>query len=170
MKNLFFLLSFMTISFISYSQDKIIKHHGDTIYCKVTELTDKSIIYKFAGEDSSNTISKYLVKKIIFENGIVQKVTNKVIINGIDDWQKVEITALEFDIEGLVQYGEISTKANSVWRDVSLDKMETKAMDRLKRQAAKNRCHIILILRTTGIDQRSDEGVNSTVTGVAYKY
>lgn len=41
-------------------------------------------------------------------------------------------------------------KANSGWSTKYQGKMEAKAMDKLKVEAATNGCHIVLILTTTG--------------------
>jgi hypothetical protein len=50
--------------------------------------------------------------------------------------------------------------------------MEQKAMDKLKKDAASQGCHIILLLTTTGKGGHSgiSGGTKSSVTGVAYKY
>ena len=159
------------ITIISYSQDKIVTHRGDTITCNIIELADKMIRYKLVGEDSLKRIPKSLTKEIIFENGIAQEVTDKIIINGIADWKKVQMTTSKSDIEGLVRYGEIIAKSNSTWSTTDINKMEDKATDRIRKTAAKNGCHIILITdSTTGDYGDFEDGSNASITGIAYKY
>jgi len=170
MNKIFFLLSLLMLSLISYSQDKIVTHHGDTIKCYIIDSADSSIEFNYIGDDSSNDISQYLVKELIFEDGTVREVSDKVIINGVDDWEKVQITIEAADVEGLVCFGEVKSSSNSIWSTTANSLMDKKAMDRLKRQAARNGCHIILIMKTTDWDGRNDDGSNASVKGIAYKY
>ena len=169
MKNVVLLFMFVAIATITYSQDKIVTHRGDTIKCKISEIADKSIKYKYVGEDLLNSISKNVVNVVIFGNGRVQKVTDKIVINGEDDWEKVQITNLESDVEGLTKYGELNAKKNggSIYSNVG--KLQKKAIDKLKKEAASHGCHIILMLSSTG-DKMFYAGSQASVSGVAYKY
>ncbi len=169
MKNFTLLLLFVAISIIAYSQDIIVTHKGETIKCKVTEVADKSIKFKYAGEELVNSLSKNVVRDITFENGRVQHISDKIVINGEDDWEKVQITNLESDVEGLTKYGELDAKKNggSIYSNVG--KLQKKAIDKLKKQAASNGCHIILMLSTTG-NKAYYAGAQASASGVAYKY
>jgi hypothetical protein len=165
----------LTIAFVSilaYSQDKIYTHKGDSIVCKVTEIGDKSIKYKYDGEELTNSITKNLVSQVKFANGRTQKVSDKVIVTSELDWEKVIITNVESDVEGLTRVGEIMAKASSGWSTTNQGKMEKKAMDKLKKDAAAQGCHIVLLLTTTGKGGHYgvSGGTKASVTGVAYKY
>jgi hypothetical protein len=165
----------LTIAFISifaYSQDKIYTHKGDSIVCKVTEMGEKTIKYKYEGEELTNSITKNLVSQVKFANGRTQKVSDKVIVSSELDWEKVVITNVESDVEGLTRVGEMMAKASSGWSTTNQGKMEKKAMDKLKKDAAAQGCHIVLLLTTTGKGGHYgvSGGTKASVTGVAYKY
>ena len=157
-------------------QDIMYTHKGGEIKCKIIEMGEKTIRYQYEGEDLINTISKNLVSQIKFVSGRVEKVTDKIIVRGEQDWQKVVITNLESDIQGLTRVGESMAKANSGWNTTNQGKMEKAAMDKLKKEAAAKGCHVILILSTTGKAGTYEYGnvwsggTKASVTGVFYKY
>ncbi|MFC1733593.1 hypothetical protein ACFL6I_25115 [candidate division KSB1 bacterium] len=163
----------LTISFNSMNaQDKIVKLSGDTINCNVSEITDNNIKYKYEGEDLINNISKNIVKEIILKSGRIEKFSERVVINGEEDWEKVQITTLESDIEGLVKGEEMMAKASSGWSTTGQGKMQKKAMDKLKQQAAAKGYHMVLLITTTGKGGHYgvSGGTKASVTGVGYKY
>ncbi len=172
MKKLVLTLAVVLISVFAYTQDKIYTHKGDLIDCKVTEMGENIIKFKYEGEDLINSISKNLVSQIKFANGRIQKVTDKVVVTSELDWAKVLITNLESDVEGLTRVGELMAKASSGWSTTNQGKMEKKAMDKLKKEAASQGCHVVLILSTTGKGGHSgvSGGAKASVTGIAYKY
>jgi hypothetical protein len=155
-----------------YGQDKIVKLSGDTIKCKIKEVTNENIKYSYEGEDLLSNISKNVVKEIILKSGRVQKFNKRVVINGEEDWENVKITTLESDIEGLVRGKEMMAKAASGWGFTGQGKMQKKAMNKLKKQAASKGYHIVLIITTTGKGGHSgvSGGTKASVTGVGYKY
>lgn len=166
------LFAFLANMLIVSAQDKITTHTGENITCKVTEVAENTIKYKFEGEDMINNISKNLVEEIVFSSGRTQKITDKIIINSESDWEKVQITNLESDTNGLKKKGEYMAKASSGWSTTGEGKMQAKAMEKLKKLAAKNGAHIVLILTTTskGGSFGISGGAKSSVTGVAYGY
>ncbi|QKJ63345.1 hypothetical protein [Flavobacterium sp. M31R6] len=172
MKKTIVVLVLLAQSIFVSAQDKILTHTGETIVCKVTELTDGSIKYKFEGEELINNISKNLVNEINFASGRTQKISEKVVINGESDWKKVQITNLESDIDGLKKKGEYMAKASSGWSTTGEGKMQAQAMEKLKKLAAKNGAHIVLILTITskGGSFGFSGGTKASVTGVAYGY
>ncbi len=163
----------LTIAFNSIkAQDKIVKLNGDTINCKITEITDDNIKYNYEGEDLINNISKNIVKEIILKSGRIEKINKRIVINGEEDWEKVQITTIESDIDGLVKGEEIMAKASSGWSTTGQGKMQKKAMDKLKKQAAAKGYHIVLLITTTSKAGHSgiSGGTKASVTGVGYKY
>jgi hypothetical protein len=170
-KILFIALIILTVNSV-FAQDKIVKLNGEIITCKVSEITDDNIKFRYDGEDLINNISKNVVKEIIFSSGRIQKFSKKVIINGEEDWEKVQITTLESDVEGLVKGEEMMAKASSGWSTTNQGKMQKKAMDKLKKQAAEKGYHIVLLITTTGKGGHYgiSGGTKSSVTGVGYKY
>ena len=169
----FLIITVLTICFnLIHAQDKIVKLNGDTISCKVSEITNDNIKYRYEGEDVLNNISQNIVKEIVFSSGRVQKFSEQIIINGVNDWQKVQITKLESDIEGLIRVCEVSAKASS-GAPTNLAKIQKKAMNKLRKEAAKNGCHIILIRTessTPGGWGPSGGSTKASYIGIAYKY
>ncbi|MCG2462296.1 hypothetical protein K8352_16160 [Flavobacteriaceae bacterium F89] len=172
MKQILFLLMLSISISTVYGQDKIIKLSGDTITCKVKEITDDNIKYSYEGEDLINNIHQNVVKEIIFKSGRTQKFSERVIVNSEEDWEKVKITTLESDITGLVKGEDIMAKASSGWSTTNQGKMQMKAMDKLKKQAAAKGYHIVLLITTTGTGGHYgiSGGTKASVTGVGYKY
>jgi len=172
MKQILALLAIILTINITYGQDKIVKLSGDTINCKVKEITDDNIKFSYAGEDLLNNLSQNVVKEIIFSSGRIQKFSERVVINGEEDWEKVKITTLESDIEGLVKGEEMMAKASSGWSTTNQGKMQKKAMDKLKKQAAAKGYHMVLLITTTGKGGHYgiSGGAKASVTGVGYKY
>lgn len=170
-KNLLFLIS-LSISSIALSQDVIKTHKDEVIKGKVIEVNDKEVKFQYQGESMTNSLSKNLVSEINFESGRNQKVSEKVIINDEKDWEKVIITNLESDVNGLTRGDEMMAKASSGWSTNGEGKMQKQAMDKLKKEAAKKGYHVVLILTTTskGGSYGMSGGTKASVTGVGYKY
>lgn len=162
------LVAILTISFsISFAQDKIVQLNLDTIICKVTEITSDNVKYKYKGEDLINNISKNLVKEIVFNSGRIQEFNTKISINGEEDWEKVQVTYLESDIKGLFKIKEIKVKSKA-FMSTDIGKQQEKALIKLKKEAAKNRSHIVLILNEIQSDYKDAPRI--TLTAALYKY
>ncbi len=56
----------------------------------------------------------------------MQKFSKRIVINGEQDWEKVQITTLESDIKGLVKGEEMMAKASSGWTTTGQGKMQKK--------------------------------------------
>ncbi|MFB0910094.1 MAG: hypothetical protein QMA99_03960, partial [Flavobacterium sp.] len=87
---------------VNAQQDVITKHSGEVVIGKVVKLEEYTIVFKYAGEDAENTISKYAVEKIIYGiSGRLEEITEKIVINGEEDWNKVVILEDRGYISGL---------------------------------------------------------------------
>ncbi|MCX8492376.1 MAG: hypothetical protein ORN54_15065 [Cyclobacteriaceae bacterium] len=164
------LIPFLLLASIVYSQDFIITHKGESIKCNVTELTETAIKYKYEGEQVVNSISKNAVGEIKFASGRVQKITDKVNVNSEADWERVQITQSEDDVEGLVRKKELLAKANAGTAFSKSTKVEQRAIDKLKKEAAANGCHIILLSKSSDRTNWSGQHVSTKVSGIAYSY
>ncbi|MDR7210992.1 hypothetical protein [Flavobacterium piscis] len=165
------IVSIILFSKYSYAQDKIFTHKNDSILCKITEIGEKTINYKYNGEDLVNSVFKNYVSHVKFASGRIQKFSDKVIINEESDWQKVTITNSEYDIAGLAQVEKITVKLSKDWVYNNTVKFNN-AKDELKKEAAKKGCHIILLLTTIGKKGQLEmiDRPNWSITGVIYKY
>ena len=132
--------------------DTIFLLNGKQIVCNVINITESGITYLFAGESLTNAITKNIVKEIRFGSGRVQKFSELIVINGVKDWQKVQITTLQTDVEGLVRKGNVI--GNVGQGHETIDR-------KMKQQAAKLGAHIIFM-----------QGKNFTIDvhGMAYGY
>lgn len=155
---------------VCYGQDVLLTHNGEEIKCQVVEVLEKSIKYKHSGEEIVNTISKNMVGEIKFASGRVQKVSEKVIINGEDDWEKVQITSVESDVDGLVRKKELVSKSTAGSTLSNSAKVEKRAIDKLKKQAAAAGCHLILLNNTSKRTNVWGGNVGANASGFAYAY
>ena len=153
--------------------DKVYLHTGDIWKVSVIELTDTGVKYKFQGEDLVNNISKLLVERIEFSSGRTQKITDKVVIEGEADWEKVQITNIAEEIKGLTRKGEVHSKSTGAWGAASnAKKVYMKAEEKLKKEAAKLGAHSIYMkdLVVKDGDMMSGQWAKSMLSGVAYGY
>jgi len=156
----------------AYSQDKLYTHKGDILSVYIKEVNENSIRFSYPNEQSINVLSKNATEKVEYESGRTEKIGEKIIINGEEDWQKVKIIILESDIEGLNKGEEIMAKSSSGWSTTNQGKTQKRAMDKLKKIAASKGYHIVLLITTTGKGGHYgiSGGTKSSVTGIGYKY
>lgn len=153
----------------AYSQDKLYTHKGDTLNVYVKEVNESSIRFTYPNEQSINTLSKNATEKIEYESGRVQQITEKIIINDYKDWEKVVITNLESDVQGLTKGEEMKAKAKGT-TFTSQGRVEARAFDKLKKEAASKGYHILLILTTTGKSGSPYSSASSSIRAIGYKY
>ena len=153
--------------------DKIYKHSGETVEGKVIRLDEYTIVFKYDGEDAENTIGKYAVEKIIYGKTKRQEdVTEKIVINGEDDWEKVVILEDKGYISGLKKVGEVRGKTGLINFQTG-NTGDKKAQKKLKMDAAKQGCPFVLLTAdktTVGANSNAIGGSQAIKTGVAYKY
>jgi hypothetical protein len=153
--------------------DKIYKHSGETVDGKVIRLDEYTIVFKYDGEDAENTIGKYAVEKIIYGKTKRQEdVTEKIVINGEDDWEKVVILEDKGYISGLKKVGEVRGKTGLINFQTG-NTGDKKAQKKLKMDAAKQGCPFVLLTAdktTVGANSNALGGSQAIKTGVAYKY
>ena len=167
------LIIFLTISCIgAKAQDKIINVEGDTINCKMSDITNDRIEFLKEGEDATNSISKDKVQEIIFESGLVQYFSNRSEIKDEKDWEKVQITSVESDMMGLVKGEELMAGKHSAFTLASNKKQELKAIQKLKKQAAINGYPIVLLINKSkqGVASKIIIGTYSNLKAIGYKY
>jgi sRNA-binding regulator protein Hfq len=172
MKKMFLLL--LLVSMSSFSQvDKIYKHNGETVDGKVLRLDEYTIVFRYDGEDAENTVSKYAVEKIVYgKTGRVEEITEKIVINGEADWEKVVILEDKAYISGLKKVDEIRGKTGLINYHTG-NTGDKKAEKKLKMAAAAMGCPFILQTAdksTVGATSNGLGGSQAIKKGVAYKY
>ena len=170
----FLLLVVAMIGFAANAQaDKIYKHNGEVVDGKVVRLDEYTVIFKYDGEDAENTIGKYAIEKIVYgKTGRVEEVTEKIIVNGEDDWEKVVILEDKSYIAGLKKVGEVRGKTGLINFQTG-NTGDKKAQKKLKMDAASQGCAFILLTSdktTVGANSNALGGSQAIKTGVSYKY
>lgn len=167
------LVLFAAVTSANAQIDKIFKHSGETVEGKVIRLDEYTITFKYDGEDAENTIGKYAVEKIIYgKTKRVENVTDKIIINGEDDWEKVVILEDKGYIAGLKKVGEVRGKTGLINFQTG-NTGDKKAQKKLKMDAAKQGCPFVLLTAdktTVGANSNAIGGSQAIKTGVGYKY
>ncbi|WP_333808851.1 hypothetical protein [Flavobacterium sp.] len=173
MKN-FLLLAVAFIGFAANAQvDKIYKHSGEVVNGKVVKLEEYTIVFKYDGEDAENTVSKYAVEKIVYgKTGRVEEVTEKIVVNGEADWEKVVILEDKAYIAGLKKGDEVRGKTGLINYHTG-NTGDKKAEKKLKMAAAAMGCPFILQTAdkaTVGASSNSLGGSQVIKKGIGYKY
>ncbi|UGS24026.1 hypothetical protein [Flavobacterium channae] len=173
MKKFLVLALFFVGMAINAQVDKIYKHNGEVVEGKVVKLEEYTVIFKYDGEDAENTISKYAIEKIVYgKSGRVEEVTEKIVINGEADWEKVVILEDKAYIAGLKKDGELRGKTGLVNFHTG-NTGDKKAEKKLKMEAAKMGCPFILQTAdktTVGANSNSLGGSQAIKKGIGYKY
>jgi sRNA-binding regulator protein Hfq len=153
--------------------DVITKHSGETVKGKVIKLEEYTIVFKYDGEDAENTVSKYAVEKIVYgKSGRVEEITEKIVINGEDDWEKVVILEEKGYIAGLKKGEEVRGKTGLINFQTG-NTGDKKAEKKLKMAAAAIGCPFILMTAdktTVGANSNALGGSQAIKKGVGYKY
>ncbi|NOQ92765.1 MAG: hypothetical protein GQ552_08640 [Flavobacteriaceae bacterium] len=170
MKNSILIIIALLITHQSISQDKIIKLTGESISCKVIEITKNVIRYQSIGEDVIRNFPKEKTQKIIFKNGKNEEFGIKIDIRNEKDWGKVIVTYNQSDIDGLLKGKEVSAKISSIYSSKGAIKKRT--IEKIKKYAASNGYHIVLIESQKYRDTYTGgkHRVISSVVGIGYKY
>lgn len=173
MKKLLFLVTMLFGLASSAQVDKITKHSGEVVSGKVIKLEEYTIIFKYDGEDAENTISKYAVEKIVYgKSGRVEEVTEKIVVKGEDDWEKVVILEDKGYIAGLKKGEEVRGKTGLINFQTG-NTGDKKAEKKLKMAAAALGCPFILLTAdktTVGANSNALGGSQAIKKGVSYKY
>ena len=116
MKKIILLLSLICFTaVVSAETDAITKHSGKIVNGKVLRIDEYTVFLKYDGEDAENSIVKYTIKKIVYcKIGKVEEVTEKIILTGEADWQKVVILKEKFYLDGLKKAGEVRGKTGVI--------------------------------------------------------
>lgn len=173
MKKFLFLAVLLMTAVVSAQVDKIYKHSGETVEGKVLRVEEYTIVFVYDGEEAENTIGKYAIEKIVYgKSGRVEEVTEKIIINGEDDWEKVVILEDKSYIAGLKKGEEVRGKTGLINYHTG-NTGDKKAEKKLKMAAAKEGCPFILMTAdksTVGASSNGLGGSQNIKKGIGYKY
>jgi len=168
------LLLLMLIGVSAFSQDMITKHTGEVIPAKVVRVNEYTVVYSYPNETVENMESIYAIEKIVFSSGRVQQLSDKIVVNSKDDWEKVVILEDKSYIAGLKKGKEIKGKTGFVSFHTG-NTADNKATKKLKMEAAEGGYPFILLTADKDINQSGATGpsfgaVQAIRKGVTYKY
>lgn len=159
---LFSILSLIVSDILA--QDKIIKRTGDTLNVKIVTSTPDMVEFTYPNEQVVNSEYKNSLVKIIYASGRVEDCAGEkklAVVNGVKDWEKVEITSNPDDVKGLTKLGEVIGKSG--WGGSGAQGLGDKnARKDLKKNAAKLNASIVLL-------QEKADTWGVKLVGVAYK-
>ncbi|MCK9638986.1 MAG: hypothetical protein M0R39_03680 [Prolixibacteraceae bacterium] len=138
-------LSITNVNAQSASNDTITKMSRESIAVKIISMSEKSVTFSWPGETMTISISKNLIEEIKYASGRKEKLSEKVLIRGEDDWEKVKLTTQASDIEGLIKKGDLNETSPNIGIYTSAKKAETKIDRKIRQKAASLGAHIILI-------------------------
>lgn len=162
-------VTFFVAAQVGVTTDKVFKHNGEVLQVKVVKVGGYVIEFKYPGEDVEQTLGKLSVEKIEYCSGRVEKISDKVIINGSDDWEKVQIVTDGTIVIGLRKGEEIRGKTSS-WINYNTQAgADKKATKHIKQSAAEQNVPYVLL---TGDKNSSNYyGVSQGLKkGIMYTY
>ena len=172
-KNILLLLMMLTSSLLVAQSDVITKHNGEIVNGKVLRVEEYAVVFKYDGEDAENSIGKYAIEKIVYgKSGRVQEITEKIVVSGEADWDKVVILEDKSYIAGLKKGGEVRGKTGIINFQTG-NTGDKKAEKKLKMAAAVLNCPFILMISdktTVGANSNQIGGTQAIKTGLGYKY
>ena len=172
------LIIFVSLSFVTSSlsqTDTIFRMNGENLLVNVTEVTESTIKYIYPNENFSNSISKGEVSKIHFKSGRTQEFSSSLNIKRVKsclDWENVQISKIESEVQGLNKIDMIGAKAKGMTTMSSLVKLQDRAFNKIKMSAAMLGGNMAYIL-----DQNIEEGRSGyyttttpgvTISAIAY--
>jgi sRNA-binding regulator protein Hfq len=176
MKKLLFILT-LFFSVAAFAQnDKIYLHNGKNIEGTVVRVAEFTIVFKYANEDAEQTVGKYTVEKIVYgKSGREEEVTEKVVVNSKDDWEKVVLLEDKSQVAGLTKVDEIKGKTAFINYRTAAGS-DKKSEQKLKEEAASKGCEFVLMTSDKDLNLGGAGSANalgntqSIKKGVAYKY
>ncbi|MFT6841977.1 MAG: hypothetical protein ACJASR_000741 [Psychroserpens sp.] len=178
MKKLFFTAFICLIASIQYvySQDRVVKLTGESIFCKVTEITYDVIKYKLDNESHIRNVSKEKIERIVFASGLNEEMNQKTVITGEDDWEKVQLVNLKSAVEGYKEGEILNTSVTIGWSSSNLEKSKNIAIKDFKKIAASKGYHIVYLtdtsVKNTGgvAPNKKRSKIIANITGLGYTY
>lgn len=170
--SLIVVLSFATT--IIAQNDKISFHNGKEIEGKIVRVEEFTLVFKYAGEDAEQTISKLAVGTVTYSSGRVEEISEKIVVKGKEDWEKVEILLDKSQIVGLKKDAEVQGKTTAFFSGyTSASGVDKRSMRKLLEAAAALGCPFVYITAdkdAKGGMQSGAYGAQGNKKGLAYKY
>jgi hypothetical protein len=167
MRKSFMLLAALFATVIAFGQsDKMLKHSGEKLDVKILKVGEFVITFSYPNETAEQTIGKYAIAKIEYASGRKEDITEKIVVGGSDDWEKVVILEDVQAAVGLKRQGEIRGKTSGMLSYRTAGNADKKSMERLKKEAAELGAPFVLLTS----DKDSRWSTQSIKKGFAYSY
>jgi hypothetical protein len=166
---LFLIASLITVfTFAQNTNDKLQKHSGETLEVKIVKVGETTITYKYPGEDAEQLIGKFAVAQIIYGgSGRKEDISEKIVVTGKEDWEKVEILTDKTQVVGLKKGLEVKGKTAGLISYNTAGSADKKATRRIKEAAAELEAPFVLLT----LDKSDGFGVKQSIkSGAAYSY
>lgn len=150
------------------AQDKVVLRDGTELNVKVIESNDNNIVFTYPNEDVRNEKPKSLINYILYASGRKEE-CNTITIPTIEsekEWEQVIVTTNRADVQGLTKQKNISVSAGNGGVFNKAEKAHEKAIEKLKKKAAKLKCGIVLIISDSFGGQWNNI---SSISGEVYK-
>ncbi len=152
------------INFNVIAQDLIIKRNGDSLKVNIIKSSPDAVEFTYPNETVINSEYKNSLDKIIYASGRIEVCSREkklAVVNGEDDWEKVELTTNADDVKGLTKLGEVTGKSG--WGGAGAQGLGDKnARKAIMKNAAKMKASIVLL-------QEKAATWAVKLVGVAYK-
>lgn len=178
MRLTFFFITVLCCNFTFAQKRDTIFTYNESIVCKIKEVADENVKFSYPNEDILVSINKNRIRKITYSSGrqevFVESSSYKA-VEGWQDWEKVLITNIEAEVDGLYKLGDVSSKAKAGTVLANLNKIKNKAIRKIKIRAAMLGANVVYLLNdhTKGHHYQpwSDDCTETAevlLTGVAY--
>ncbi len=160
------LILFLTVT-TAYAQNKTDRMYlANETKDVIVEAVESNIIkYRHANENTIYSISKNMVDKIVFASGREENFeSNFKQVRGLKDYDKVYITYVPQDIEGLTSKGQVFSKATGVTTLSSINNVTNRAVRKVKMEAAMLGANVVYVGNTF---QRGNQYGNENIPGNA---
>ena len=157
------------LSLTTFAQnDAMVKHSGEKLEVKVIKVGETTIAYKYPGEDAEQTIGKFAVASIVYgTSGRKEVISEKIVVSGKGDWEKVQILTDKVQVLGLKKGEEVRGKTSGMLSYNTAGSADKKATKKIKEAAAEDGAPFVLMTS----DKNDGFGVKQSIkNGVAYSY
>ena len=150
---------------------------GKVIECTVKEVTPDAVKYSYPNEDLINTIYKNTISRIEFKSGRVETFSETAtlqIVRSCLDWEKVNVTQLEYEVKGLFKLGDVSAKAKGATALSNMNKIKERSIKKLKIQAAMMGGNTLYMTQLDtkgnvwGNEYTASQSTETNTSGIAY--
>lgn len=170
MKKILFSLLFCLSAVAAFAQtDKIVLHNGKTIEANVKETTSQFVKYSFPGETLVQTLGRPAIASITYVSGRSETISEKVVVLGEADFEKVVILTTTDQAAGLVEKGDVQGKTAAISYQTGATANKA-SLNRIRKAAAKLGAQFVLMTESTGGGFAGFGASQSIRRGVAYSY